>query len=160
MSEEENIVYQKLKDYLQQHSWIILGGEPPGVTNHIPVIEVRDPLNFEKGSKGSKKIVLVAFKLPFFLLLELTASYSSRDIHKLNKLTNYQSAREAFINALLAKELLKSNNIDIDYQQYTASAHYLIKSVGFNASYKFAPEDFITPKNKSQIFCLLLDYLI
>jgi hypothetical protein len=107
MSEEENIVYQKLKDYLQQHSWIILGGEPPGVTNHIPVIEVRDPLNFEKGSKGSKKIVLVAFKLPFFLLLELTASYSSRDIHKLNKLTNYQSAREAFINALLAKELLK-----------------------------------------------------
>lgn len=57
---------------------------------------------------------------------------------------NYQSSREAFLNALLAKKSLKSNNINIDYQLYTASAHYLIKSVGFNASNKFAPEDFVT----------------
>jgi hypothetical protein len=144
MSKEENVVYQKLKKYLQQQSWIILGGEPPGGTNHIPVIEVRDSLNFEKGSKGSKKIDLVAFKSPFFLLLELKASYSSCDIRKLNNLINYQSGREAFLNALLAKELLKSNNINIDYRQYTASAHYLVKSVGFNACNKFAPDDFIT----------------
>jgi hypothetical protein len=54
MSKEENVVYKKLKKYLQQQSWIILGGEPPGGTNHIPVIEVRDSLNFEKGSKGRR----------------------------------------------------------------------------------------------------------
>jgi hypothetical protein len=138
---EENIVYQQLKEYLQQHNWIILGGEPPGGTNHIPIIEVRDSLNLEK---GSKKIDLVAFKSSFFLLLELKRSYSYSDISKLNAMIKHPSGREAFLNALLAKGLLKSNNIIIDYQQYIVSPHYLIKAVGYNASTKYAPEDFIT----------------
>ena len=43
---EENLIFQILKKYLREQNWIILGGEPPGGTNHIPVIEVRDPLNF------------------------------------------------------------------------------------------------------------------
>jgi hypothetical protein len=77
---EENFIYQILKKYLREQNWIILGGEPPAGTNHIPVIEVRDPLNFKKGSKGSKKIDLVAFKSSFFLLLELKPSYSYYDI--------------------------------------------------------------------------------
>jgi len=141
---EENVVYQKLKEYLQQHNWTILGGEPPGGTNHIPVIEVRDLLNLEKGSKGSKKIDLVAFKSSFFLLLELKGSYSYSDIYKLNALMKYPSGRQAFLNALIAKGLLKSNNINIDHQQYIASSRYMIKAVGFNASSKLAPEDFIT----------------
>ncbi len=77
---EENLIYQILKKYLREQNWIILGGEPPGGTIHIPIIEVRDPLNFKKGSKGSKKIDLVAFKSSFFLLLELKPSYSYYDI--------------------------------------------------------------------------------
>src|SRR4051812_5227569 len=113
---EENLVYQILKKYLRQQNWIVLRGEPPGGTNHIPVIEVRDPLNFKKGSKGSKKIDLVAFKSSFFLLLELKPSYSYSDICKLNELLKYPSGRESFLNALLAKGLLKSNNININYQ--------------------------------------------
>ncbi len=140
----EDAVYQKLKEYLKQQNWIILGGEPPGGTNHIPVIEVRNSLNLDKGSKGSKKIDLVAFKSSFFLLLELKYSYSYSDVSKLNELIKYPSGREAFLNSLLAKGLLKSNNIRIDYQQYIMSSHYLIKSVGYNASNKLAPEDFIT----------------
>ena len=44
----------KVKEYLQQQSWLILGGEPPEGTNHIPVIEVLDSLNFEKGTKGRR----------------------------------------------------------------------------------------------------------
>jgi hypothetical protein len=55
---EESVVYQKLKEYLQQQNWIILGGEPPGGTNHIHVIEVTNSLNLEKGRKGSKKLFL------------------------------------------------------------------------------------------------------
>jgi hypothetical protein len=100
--------------------------------------------NLEKRSKGSKKIDLVAFKSSFFLLLELKGSYSYSDIYKLNALIKHPSGREAFLNALLAKGLLRSNNINIDYQEYIISSHYLIKAVGFNASNKLAPEDFIT----------------
>jgi hypothetical protein len=100
--------------------------------------------NLEKGSKGSKKIDLVAFKSSFFLLLELKGSYSYSDIYKLNALIKHPSGREAFLNALLAKGLLRSNNMNIDYQEYIISSHYLIKAVGFNASNKLAPEDFIT----------------
>jgi hypothetical protein len=120
------------------------GGITPGGTNHIPVIEVRNSLNLQKGSKGSKKIDLVAFKSSFFLLLELKHSYSYSDISKSNVLIKYPSGREAFLNALLAKGLLKSNNISIDYQQYILSSYYLIKAVGYNTSTKLAPEDFIT----------------
>jgi hypothetical protein len=141
---EEDVIYQRLKEYLKQQNWIILGGEPPGGTNHIPVIEVRNSLTLQKGSKGSKKIDLVAFKSSFFLLLELKHSYSYSDISKLNVLIKYPSGREAFLNALLAKGLLKSNNISIDYQQYILSSYYLIKAVGYNTSTKLAPEDFIT----------------
>src|SRR6266496_6729349 len=101
VSKEENVVYQKLKKYLQEQNWIILGGEPPGGTNHILVIEVRDSLNFEKGSKGSKKIDLVAYTSPFFLLLELKNSYSYSDIHKLNELMKYPSGREYLLLILL-----------------------------------------------------------
>src|SRR5438093_2911696 len=104
---EEDVVYQKLKKYLQKQDWIILGGEPPGGSNHIPIIEVRDSLNLEKGSKGSKKIDLVAFKSSFFLLLELKRSYSYSDISKLNAMIKHPSGREAFLNALLAKGTIK-----------------------------------------------------
>ncbi len=79
----------------------------------------------EKGSKGSKKIEIFIFS---FIGIKGFVP----------------SGREAFLNALLAKGLLWSNNITIDVQQYIASPHYLIKAVGFNASDKLAPEDFIT----------------
>jgi hypothetical protein len=84
--------------------------------------------------------------------LELKGSYSYNDVHKLNELIKYPSSREAFINALLAKGLLGSNNITIDVQQYIVSPYYLIKAVGFNASTKLAPEDFIT-------FHVYMDYV-
>jgi hypothetical protein len=141
---EESLIYQKLKEYLSQQNWLILGGEPPGGTNQIPVIEIRNQLNLKKGSKGSKKIDLVAFRSSFFLLLELKPSYSYNDIHKLNEITIHPSGREAFLNALLAKGLLKSNNILIDYQQYIISCRYMIKAVAYNVSKKLAPADFIT----------------
>ena len=141
---EENLIYQILKEYLREYNWLILGGEPPGGTNHYPVIEIRDPLNLRKGSKGSKKIDLVAFKSSFFLLIELKHSYSWSDIYKLNELINNPSGRQTFLNALLAKGIMKDNNISIDYQQYIISSKYMIKAVGYNTSTKLAPADFIS----------------
>jgi hypothetical protein len=63
---DENRLYQKVKEYLNSNNWIILCGQPARVTDHPPVIDVKDFANQIKGSKGTKKIDVVAFKSGVF----------------------------------------------------------------------------------------------
>ena len=140
----ENEVYQLLKHHIEKLGWNVLGGEPPGGTNHIPVIELKDPENREKGSKGSKKIDLIGFKNGFFLLLELKEQYSKTDVEKLNEIVESKKWREAFLNALEDKKIITKNKLQISKSQYIDSKDFLIKSLGFTNSDKFGPDDFIT----------------
>ncbi|MGC2683071.1 MAG: hypothetical protein WA323_14500, partial [Candidatus Nitrosopolaris sp.] len=141
---DENRLYEKVKNYLKKSNWTILGGQPARGTNHLPVIEIKSYAHTAKGSKGSKKIDLVAFKDPFFLICEAKGSYSQSDISKINELTGSHDQRLAFINALLEKRVLKSNNIVIEDAKYTMSDTFLIKGVGYNILTSSAPEDFVT----------------
>lgn len=148
---DENRLYQKVKKYLEDYKWIILGGQPAGGTDHLPIIEIKDYTNPHKGSKGSRKIDLIAFKNPFFLMSELKDSYVDKDICKLNEIADLPRLRLAFFNALREKEILKSHHIEIKPQDYVDSGKYLIKSVGYNISSRSAPEDFVTFVLKGEI---------
>jgi len=141
---DENRVYQLSKEYLLERNWLILGGEPPGGTDHLPVIEIKDPTYLGKGSKGSKKIDLIGFKNEFFLLLELKEQFSKTDIEKLNEIVESKKWRKAFINALEDKKIIAKNKLEISTSQYIDSRDFLIKSLGFNDSDKVGPDDFIT----------------
>lgn len=123
---------------------MVLGGEPPGGTDHIPVIEIKDNSNKEKGSKGSKKIDLIAFKDPFFLLLELKKLYANSDVIKLDEITQSSKLRRAFLDALNEKKVLDKHKIKLETSQYLSSSKFFIKSIGYNKSDKLGPEDYIT----------------
>ena len=65
-----------MKEYLSKLEWTIVAGDPPHGTDHIPVFEMHDSDYVGKGSKGSKKIDLLAYKKKYFLLIELKGKYA------------------------------------------------------------------------------------
>lgn len=137
----ETEVYLALKKYLDGKGWEILGGQPPGGTNSIPLIELKDHEYKGKGSKGSKKVDLIAFKRPYFLLIELKAFRSESDIAKLREITRSASWRRAFVEALAEKRRLPGA---LDREPYMDSDRFLVKALGFNQGEAPGPEDFVT----------------
>jgi hypothetical protein len=79
----EGEVYVAVSRYLRESGWIIIGGQPPAGTDHLPVIEIKDPAHLGKGSKGSFKPDLVAWDGAVLLLVELKPKFSMSDRTKL-----------------------------------------------------------------------------
>jgi hypothetical protein len=79
----EGQVYLSASRYLRESGWIIIGGQPPAGTDHLPVIEIKDPDHLGKGSKGSFKPDLVAWDGAILLLVELKPKFSTSDRSKL-----------------------------------------------------------------------------
>jgi len=126
----ENEIYQLLKPYVEELGWVVLGGEPPGGTDHIPVIELKDPTNLDGSSKGSKKIDLVFFKNNNFLLLELKENFAQSDVDKLDDIVSSNIWRKSFFNAIRDKSIHLRHNIPLTEED--ESQYHLIKSLGFN----------------------------
>jgi len=85
---KEPEIYLLAKRLLKKNDWEIIGGEPPDGTDNIPRIEIHDPNNKNKGSGGSKKIDLIAFKDEKLLLLELKTYFDATDILKLDDIVS------------------------------------------------------------------------
>ena len=80
-----------MKEYLSRLDWTVVAGEPPNGTDHMPVFEMHDSDYTGKGSKGSKKIDLLAYKKPYFLLIELKGKYVQSDVKKLDELVRMEN---------------------------------------------------------------------
>jgi hypothetical protein len=142
---EETEIYVRMKGWLHNNHWKIIGGEPPGGTNDIPVIELKNPLYLKKGSKGSKKIDLIAFKQGYFLFLELKPVFSYQDIKKLNEVCGEKKWRISFMKALVERKIHEELNIRPEIEaNYVDSDEYYVKAVGFNDTGKLGPHDFVT----------------
>jgi hypothetical protein len=137
----ENEVYQLLKPYVENLGWIVLGGEPPGGTDHIPVIELKDPANLSGGSKGSKKIDLVFFRDNNFLLLELKEIFAQSDVDKLDDIVSSDVWRKSFFNAIRDKSIHLRHNIPLT--ENNESQYHLIKALGFNKKDGLSLPDYI-----------------
>lgn len=137
----ETEIYLKLKSFLLSRSWILLGGQPPGGTNAIPIIEMKDELHKAKGSSGSRKVDLIAYKHPFFLLVELKPSLSRSDISKLREVTSDISWRRAFLRALDEKGVYPKG---LSRDKYIENDQFFIRALGFNAGKGKGPDDFVT----------------
>jgi hypothetical protein len=103
----EGYVYQVIKKYLHEEGWSILGGQPPGGTDHIPVIEIKDPEHLGKGSKGSYKPDLVTFnkKLNRIELIELKPGYSRSDQLKLEEILANPLRLLSFRDELISRKI-------------------------------------------------------
>lgn len=82
MKEEE--IYVAVKWWLKRESWDVLGGQPPSGTDHLPVIEIKDDLQAQRGSLGAYKPDLVAMKGFVVALIECKPNYDLNDHQKLN----------------------------------------------------------------------------
>ena len=120
----ETQVFIAIKDFLIENDWRLLGGQPPSGTDHLPVIEIRDPLFKGKGSKGSFKPDLIAWKDRLLMVLELKPSYSQSDRRKINLVLQSPDR----INSLW--ESLIERNIDLGPEGMVAVARHGSKVVG------------------------------
>lgn len=60
----------------------LLGGQPPSGTDHLPVLEIRDPENLERGSKKSFKPDLVFLLARTIFIVEIKPAFSLADHRK------------------------------------------------------------------------------
>lgn len=76
-------LYISTKRQLKKDSWILLGGQPPSGTDHLPVIEIKQDHENNSGSKNSFKPDLVAYKENQIRVFEIKPKYSESDEVKL-----------------------------------------------------------------------------
>lgn len=76
-------MYVRAKAILADRAWVVVAGQPPRGTNHLPVVEVKDPLRESKGSGGAYKPDLIAWHSGWFLLVECKPGLDANDAAKL-----------------------------------------------------------------------------
>jgi len=84
----ETQVFILVRKYLVENNWQVIGGQPPSGTDHLPVIEIRDPTYKGNGSKGSYKPDLIAWYESKLVIIELKPSFNKPDRDKVNKVLN------------------------------------------------------------------------
>jgi hypothetical protein len=67
----ETQVFILVRKHLLENDWQVIGGQPPSGTDHLPVIEIRDPMHKGNGSKGSYKPDLIAWYESKLVIIEL-----------------------------------------------------------------------------------------
>lgn len=108
----EGYVYQVIKKHLHEQGWLILGGQPPGGTDHLPVIEIKDPEHLSKGSKGSYKPDLVTFnsELCVIELIELKPGFSRSDQLKLEGILADPGRLLALRDELISRKIFSQDD--------------------------------------------------
>jgi len=81
----ETQVFISVKKFLLENDWQVIGGQPPSGTDYLPVIEIRDPMNKGKGSKGSYKPDLIAWRESNLAIIELKPRFNRPDRDKVNE---------------------------------------------------------------------------
>lgn len=141
LSEPEIYVYAKW--FLDRRGWTLVGGEPPGGTDALPRIEAKDPSHAEKGSAGSKKVDLIAYRGGDLLLLELKPTFHRSDVVKLNELVETRKWRVAFLESCEERNAFSRAGIaDGDVRDAILSGEALVKGIGLG-EYHDLPDDYL-----------------
>lgn len=137
----ESEIYIRAKTILVENGWTLLGGEPPDGTDNLPRIELKNPHYSGKGSKGSKKVDLIAIKSDRILLLELKRFYSESDIKKLNEIFSDEEWRIALDTALESKKVFQRVGVK-DVPCFGNNKDLIIRAVGLSKEH-IIPNDFL-----------------
>lgn len=140
LSEPEIYVYAKW--FLNRCGWTLVGGEPPGGTDALPRIEAKDPNFSKKGSRGSKKVDLIAHRDDHLLLLELKPTFHKSDVAKLDELVGSQRWRRALWEACVERNALQRAGISgRDMRGGIVSGEALVKGIGLG-EYHEVPDEY------------------
>jgi hypothetical protein len=106
----ETRVFIAVRNFLNQNGFAVIGGQPPSGTDHLPVIEIRDPLYFGKGSKGSYKPDLIAWHNSNLFIIELKPSFSLIDRNKVNEVLNSRERISSLWETLIQRNVNLGEN--------------------------------------------------
>ena len=108
MMVDEDTVWYYTKERLNSGNFRIIGGEPPGGSSPYPRIELREPGNTSKGSRGSRKFDLYILHDGCIILCEAkdSAAKVEKDIEKLNDTIDSPEWAGALWDALEQRRLV------------------------------------------------------
>jgi len=106
----ETQVFIAVRDFLNQHGFAVIGGQPPSGTDHLPVIEIKDPLYLGRGSKGSYKPDLIAWHKSNLFIIELKPSFNQQDRNKINKVLNSRERIGSLWESLVQRNINLGEN--------------------------------------------------
>jgi hypothetical protein len=131
MKEEE--IYIATKAWFKKKDYLILGGQPPGGTDHIPLIEIKDPNYSEKGSKGSYKPDLIVGNKENIIIIECKPDYDLGDEKKLKEIINSDERKIMLFKELQQRHLLKNDlikNYDLNEENFKSDLRYCLSHAG------------------------------
>lgn len=129
LSESEIYVYTKR--FLRRSEWKLIGGEPPGGSNGLPRVEAKHPGMTVKGSKGSKKVDIIAYRDGYVLLLELKSAFDRDDVEKLDELVGERKWRQSLVEACEERNaLVRAGIVDNTLPERMLSGEALVKGIG------------------------------
>lgn len=111
-------VYLRAKALLLRSGWQVIAGQPPRGTDHLPVVEIKDPTNLAKGSRGAFKPDFIASLDTWLLIGECKPIFDLADVFKL---AGILSAPHRI--AALAAELRGRRILDKDFVPVGVVAH-------------------------------------
>ena len=101
----ETQVFISVRNYLLENDWQVIGGQPPSGTDHLPVIEIRDPMYKGKGSKGSYKPDLIAWHESNLAIIELKPLFNQPDRDKVNEVLRSPERTRSLWESLIQRNI-------------------------------------------------------
>lgn len=141
LSESEIYVYSKR--FLRNSGWSLVGGEPPGGSDGLPRVEAKHPEKETKGSGGSKKVDIIAYREGYLLLLELKSTFDRNDVRKLDELVGEHRWRQSLLEACEERNALSRAGItDPRLPSRILSGEALVKGIGIGR-YHRVPREYL-----------------
>jgi len=128
----EDQIYISTKLWFKKNKYIVLAGQPPGGSDTIPVIEIKDVLNQDKGSKGSYKPDLIAKKNSSIVILECKPKFDLGDKNKLLNIINEDRRKKELYLELTQRKLINKNTLELNYNDFLLNIRYCMS---FNGHY-------------------------
>lgn len=101
----EDLVYVEAKSALKARGWSVIAGQPPRGTDHLPVVEIKDPDRAGKGSGGAYKPDLIVFDGSWLLLGECKSHFDLGDLAKLESVLSSTTRQQALREELRLRNL-------------------------------------------------------
>tara|TARA_B100001121_G_scaffold303499_1_gene317535 strand:- start:498 stop:986 length:489 start_codon:yes stop_codon:yes gene_type:complete len=126
----EDQIYISSKKWFKKNNFLILAGQPPNGSDHIPVIEIKESLNIDKGSKGSYKPDLVIQKNNSIVIVECKPIFDKNDHNKLSNVINSDDRKKVFFNELVQRKLINKSIQNISYDDFATNLRYCMSFSG------------------------------
>jgi hypothetical protein len=140
---DEDTVWYYTKERLNSGGFRVIGGEPPGGSSPIPRIELREPENHSKGSRGSRKFDLYILFDGRIILCEAkdSAVKVDDDIFRLDSTVDSEDWTGALWDAMDQRGMIHKLNLPPRGEFIDNRHDILRKALAIPHTPSFAPPD-------------------